>query len=112
MKWTASTEVRAQMRAFFEKGLGARRVKDDGDTDAFVLDSGCMVGIEFVDPSRALSAAQAWLAPWAEFEVADVQAAISAMEKLSLERVEYFDKSHAYFLTPAGIVFRLAPRTG
>ena len=109
-KWTLSSDTRDGLRAFFEAGLGAKRVKELPDLDAFALDGGQMIGVQYLAPARALDAEQLFLAPWLEFLVEDVKAAITRMESLGLERVDYFDKEHTYFKAPGGIVFRLASK--
>jgi len=110
MKWTIQRGDREKMKAFFEQGLSAKRVKELPDTDLYALEGGGMIGCALVDASGALTEQQAFLAPWVEFEVADPKATIQAFEKLGLKRVDYFDKEHAYFRAPGGVVFRLAAR--
>jgi hypothetical protein len=109
MKWTASSAVQSGMRAFFEEGLGAQRVKELPEMDVFSLGNAKgTIGVAYVEASKALSVEQAAVAPWVEFLVADVPAAVERMSKLGLEKLEYHDKEHSYFRAPSGVVFRLA----
>lgn len=108
MKWTMSSALRDRLRSFFEKGLEAKRVKEDAAMDAFALAPGQTIGVEYVEDDRALSADQLPLSPWLEFLSPKVGDAVARMEQLGLERLEYHDTAHAYFKAPGGIVFRLA----
>ena len=107
-KWTLSREHRETIRALFEEGLDASRVQELPGVDLYQLGDGHMIGVQLVDPDRALGEAELALAPWLEFEVEDVEATASKLAGLGLQRVEYHDREHHYFKTPGGIVFRLA----
>ena len=110
MKWTMSDTLREGLRAFFEKGLGATRVQELTALDAFALDGGQVIGVQYVDQARALTAEQLSSAPWLEFLTSDVPGAVARMDELGLGRIDYHDKQHVYFHAPGGLVFRLAPK--
>lgn len=107
-KWSLSSLERTAVRAFFETGLSARRAKEVGDFDLFELDAGQLIGVQYVPPDLALRPEQAALAPWLEFGVEDVDAAVARLDGIGLKRVTYHDTQHVYFTAPGGIVFRVA----
>ena len=109
-KWSLSSLERSAVRTFFETGLIAKRLKEDGELDLFQLDAGQLIGVQYLAPARALSPEQAGLAPWLEFGVDDLGSAVARMDQLGLKRVEYHDEAHVYFTAPGGIVFRLMAR--
>ena len=105
VKITAPRSARPQVRATFE-ALGASR-GGSGEWDLFVVPGG-HIGFSYVPDAEALTPAQMRLAPWLEIGVPDVEAARARLEALGLTRIDYEDKTHAYFVGPGGFVFRLA----
>ena len=106
VKITAPQSVRTQARAVFEL-LGAKLVTPMEGFDVFALEGG-NIGYEYVADADALTPSQMRIAPWLEIAVADPDKSRDALAKIGLERLEYRDKEHCYFVGPAGVVFRLA----
>ena len=104
-KITAPRSVRPQIRALFE-ALGVSPISPLPDMDAYRGGAGS-IGFQFVDDAAALSVAQMRIAPWLEIEVDDPARAGAALDALDIPRLDYFDKEHAYFIAPGGLVFRL-----
>ncbi len=109
MKTTVDRALRAQVRRFYEEGLGCRRAEPILDLDVFEFTDGCHMGVYFVDPPEALTPEQALKATWIEFTVEDVEAAARRLPDFGATVVPYHDKAHSYFQAPGGQVFRLAP---
>ena len=108
MKWTMNSALREKLRAFFEQGLEAKRVKEEPAMDVFSLVPGGTIAVIYVDPSKALTAEQLATSPWLEFLSPKLGDAIARLDKLGVERLEYFDKANVYFKAPGGVVFRIA----
>jgi hypothetical protein len=111
VKITAPQSVRTQARAVFEL-LGAKLATPSDRFDVFTLDGGGNIGYEYVADADALTPAQMRSAPWLEIAVADPDKSREALTDIGLERIDYRDKDHAYFVGPAGVVFRLAALAG
>ena len=103
VKITAPESARELARKTFE-ALGAKHVAPAPSFDAFALEGGT-IGFEYI--AEALTPAQMRIAPWLEIFVDDVDATVAKLGTI-LERLEYKDKEHTYFVGPAGVVFRLA----
>lgn len=109
VKITAPESSRAKARELFGK-LDARINPISERFDQFCLGD-TNIGYEYVPDAEALTPAQMRRAPWIELSVDDPAAAKKTMLELGLEQVEYRDKSHDYFVGPAGFVFRIKGRT-
>ncbi len=108
-KWIVRPAHREAVHAVLTKGLGAKAVSPVGaPMDAFEFGDGAMIGVE-LDP-EALDEAQARKGTWLEFHVDDPDATARALDAMNVRRVEYSDKTHAYFQAPGGPIFRLAHR--
>jgi len=103
VKITAPETARAQARATFE-AFGAQRMSPAPGLDVFPLEGGS-IAFEYIE--GALSDTQMRIAPWLEFAVADPEAIGAQLAKIGLQRIEYKDKAHPYYVGPAGVVFRL-----
>jgi len=106
VKITAPESVRPLARAAFDV-FGAKLVTPHAGMDVFAIEGG-NIGFEYSD--GALTAAQMRVAPWLEFAVDDVEATGTKLAAVGLEKLEYRDKEHPYFVGPAGVVFRLTKR--
>lgn len=109
MKWTVSNDLRDDIERFFTEGLGCKA--QDGPVPQlrlFTFSDDGHIGVYFVAPGEALSVEDAGKAPWLEFYVDDVDAAIARLGKSGATEFEYVDKAHHYFKAPGGQVFRLA----
>ena len=106
VKITAPESARELARATFDV-LGGKRASPSDKFDAFALEGGT-VGFEY--SAGALTAAQMRVAPWLEFAVDNVAQTTERLAAIGLERLEYKDKDHPYFVGPAGVVFRLTAR--
>lgn len=107
VKITAPQSIRPRARAVFE-ALGARLVTPSDSMDVFALDGGSNIGFDYIADADALTAAQMRISVWLEIAVANVDRARDQLDALGLERLDYRDKDHTYFIGPAGVVFRLA----
>ena len=105
VKITAPRSVRPHVRAMFE-ALGASR-GGSGEWDLFAVPGGD-IGFNYVPDADALTPAQMRIAPWLEIGVPDVDTALARLDALGLARLDYDDRTHAYFVGPGGVVFRLA----
>ncbi len=105
-KITAPTSSRPALRAMFD-ALGATRANPEPSIDVYSTGSGSL-GFMFVADTEALTVAQMRLAPWLELVVADLGRATAALDAAGVQRLEYFDREHVYFVAPGGLVFRLA----
>lgn len=103
VKITAPAAARELARATFEV-LGGKRMSPMEHMDVFQLEGGS-IGFEY--SASALNAEQMRVAPWLEFAVDNVTQTTERLAALGLERLEYRDKEHPYFVGPAGVVFRL-----
>ena len=108
MKWTVGVDHRDQMRKAMEVGLGVSRKPGDGKVDIYPFPNDSWVAIEFVNASDALTPDQLRRAPWLEFLVDDVDATVKRLSDTPAKRIDYTDKTHAYFQLPGGPVFRIA----
>jgi hypothetical protein len=108
MKVTAPISERARVARVFEGVLGARAIHPRPELDVFVLEDGFSIGFYFME--HALTEEQAMLAPWIELVVDDVSSVEQKLAELGVLPFEYEDRSHAYFQSPGGLVFRLARR--
>lgn len=108
VKILALESARPKVRAMFEALGVLERTSPVDDADVFVLGDGAHVGFFFVPASEALDGEQLGRSVWLEFRVGDVAAAREALDRLSIERVDYFDTTHSYHRAPGGLVFRLA----
>lgn len=106
VKITAPETARKQARAMFEI-IGGKLVTPHAGMDVFALEGG-NIGFEYA--TEALTPAQMRIAPWLEFAVDDVASTTKQFVEIGLERLEYRDKEHPYFVGPAGVVFRLTAR--
>ncbi len=104
VKITAPESARAQARAVFD-ALGGTLMTPNPTIDVFAIEGGS-IGFEYI--ADALTASQMRIAPWLELAVTDVAAMRDKLAALGLERLDYHDKTHPYFVGPAGVVFRLA----
>ncbi|HEY2366208.1 MAG TPA: hypothetical protein VGH87_07485 [Polyangiaceae bacterium] len=106
-KWTVRPAHRTAIHALMTRGLGASEgTPPDASFDLFELEGGAVVGVEMDD--GALDEEAARKGAWLEFLVADPEATARALDALSVKRIDYRDKEHAYFQAPGGPVFRLA----
>jgi hypothetical protein len=108
VKITAPESARELARATFETALGAKRVAPTEKMDVFQLD-GSNIGFEY--SADALTAAQMRISVWLEFAVENVEQTSERLGALGIERLDYRDKEHPYFIGPAGVVFRLTRLT-
>lgn len=106
VKITAPESARALARAAFEV-FGGKLVTPHAGMDVFAIEGG-NIGFEY--SPAALTPAQMRVAPWLEFAVDDVATTGERLVAVGLERLEYRDKEHLYFVGPAGVVFRLTSR--
>jgi hypothetical protein len=106
-KITVPESTRAQVRAMAD-ALGARGVAVSDRMEVFAGATGGSIGFQFVPDAEALTPAQMRIAPWLELAVDDVDAAGGRLEAIGIARLPYEDKTHAYFVGPGGLVFRLA----
>ncbi len=107
VKITAPETARSQARDVFA-AIGATLSTPTDRMDVFALDGDSRIGVAYVPDADALTAAQMRIAPWLELEVRDLAQARTKLEGLGLEKLDYSDKTHTYFVGPAGVVFRLA----
>ncbi len=105
-KWIVRPEHRGQVRALFLKGFEAGLKTPSPELDLFELADGTNVGVFF--EAEALDEVQARKGAWLEFLVEDPAASAEHLAALAIARVDFSDKSHAYFQAPGGPVFRLA----
>ena len=109
IKVTAPRSSRIAARALFSK-LDTKLITPMENLDVFAYEGGS-IGFEYVADADALTPAQMRIAPWLEIAVDNVEARREQLLALGLEQMEYRDKERPYFIGPAGVVFRLAPRT-
>ena len=108
VKIIVNESARPRVRAMFEV-LGVRDHESPVESaDVYVLGDGAHVGFFFVEASEALDEKELARSVWLEFRVEDVTAARDALDRLSIERVDYADPTHTYHRAPGGLVFRLA----
>lgn len=108
VKIVVNESARPKVRAMFE-ALGVNAGTSPMEhADVYALGDGARVGFFFVSAADALDEEQLGRSVWLEFRVADVLAARDALDRLSIERVEYDDTTHSYHRAPGGLVFRLA----
>ena len=106
VKITIPASQRPQARALIE-ALGLS-FADKGDSDVAATATGGHIGFAYVADADALTPAQMRNAPWLELLVPDVDGYAARLDRIGLERLEYADKTHPYFVGPGGVVFRLA----
>ncbi len=106
-KITVPESTRAKVREMAE-ALGARGIVVSDNMEVYAGTTGGSIGFAFVPDAEALSAAQMRIAPWLELAVDDVDTARTRLEAIGIERLDYEDKTHAYYVGPGGLVFRLA----
>lgn len=109
LKLTISAEHRERVHALFVDVLGAHAVHPRPDLEQFKTEDGGSVGVFYVSPGEALGKEDQRKGAWLEFRVDDPPAVAARLEASGVERVDYQDKTHAYFQVPGGPVFRLAP---
>ena len=107
VKITAPEAARSLARTTFVEILGAKLVTPHAGMDVFAIEGG-NVGYEY--STAALSVEQMRVAPWLELAVENVEVTTERLVAIGLERLEYRDKEHPYFVGPAGVVFRLTAR--
>jgi hypothetical protein len=108
MKLTVDRALREDVRALYAGVLGCTVVNPAPDLEVYRLEDGFNLGVFFVDADGALRADDQDKAPWLEFIVDDKEATAKKLDALGIARVAYSDKSHDYFRSPGGPVFRLA----
>jgi hypothetical protein len=109
VKITAPRSSRIAARALFAK-LDAKLMTPMENLDVFAYDGGS-IGFEYIADADALTPVQMRIAPWLEIAVDNVDARREQLLALGLEQLDYRDKERHYFVGPAGVVFRLAPRS-
>jgi hypothetical protein len=108
LKLNIAEENRAKVHALFVDALGTDAVQPMPHLVQYKTEDGGSVGVFFVAPHEALSDADQRKGAWLEFRVADTEATVKRLEGQGVARIDYQDKSHAYFQIPGGPVFRLA----
>jgi hypothetical protein len=111
LKITVDEAQRGRIRTVMQTALDATLKTPATSMDVFVLADGANVGFTYVPADQALTAAQHRLATWFEFVVPDVAEISRRLDALDVERLDYTDKTHPYYIAPGGPVFRLAPRS-
>ncbi len=108
MKLTVDKAFRARLRAFFGEVLGIEPASPMPELELYRLEDGFQIGVFFAEAKDALAEADQAKGAWLEIDVADHARAVAALERLGVEKVDYTDKTHAYYRIPGGPVFRLA----
>jgi hypothetical protein len=108
LKLTIAADNRPRTHALFVDVLGATALQPNPNLEVYRLADGGNIGVFYVAPSEALGAEDQKKGAWLEFAVADPAETGRELEATGVTRIEYFDKSHAYFQMPGGPVFRLA----
>lgn len=88
--------------------LGCDSLNPNEDMDLYRFADGSMLGAQVVGDADALAESVLEKAPWLELVVGDVAGAATKLDELGVSRVDYHDRTHAYFRAPGGVVFRLA----
>jgi len=104
-KWTVRPEYRERMRKMLTEGLGLKYENPAPPIDQYSLGNG-MLGVVFED--AALGEQDAHKGAWLELLVEDPAATTKRIEAAGFAQLEYQDKTHTYFQSPGGPVFRLA----
>jgi hypothetical protein len=108
MKLTVDRALRDDVRALYAGVLGCSVASPAPDLDVYRLEDGFNLGVSFVDAGGALRAEDQDKAAWLEFAVDDKDATVKKLDAIGVARVVYTDKTHDYFKSPGGPVFRLA----
>lgn len=111
MKLTVDRAFRARTRAFFGEVLGVAPASPMPDLELYKLEDGFQIGVFYAEANDALAEAEQAKGAWLEIEVADHARAAATLDQLGVEKVDYTDKTHAYYRIPGGPVFRLAKPT-
>jgi hypothetical protein len=108
MKFLVDRALREDVRALYAGVFGCTVANPTPDLDVYRLEEGFNLGFFFVDAGGALRAEDHDKAPWLEFAVDDKEITAKKLDEIGVPRVEYSDKTHAYFRSPGGPVFRLS----
>jgi hypothetical protein len=112
LKLTIDKDRRSEVRALFVDVLGATAVQPTPALEAYKLADGGSVGVFYVDAKEALSSEDQMKGAWLEFRVDDPESLDAKLKSRGVTRIDYQDKSHAYYQVPGGPVFRLARSAG
>jgi hypothetical protein len=107
VKLTIPEDYKSRVRAVFSN-LNATATQPMPGLEVYRLDDGANVGVFYADSGKALSPDDQRKGAWLEFAVRDPETTAERMLAMGIARIEYSDKTHAYFQIPGGPVFRLA----
>jgi hypothetical protein len=112
LKLQVAEEYRDRVRSFYADVLGWSAIPAPApDLFLFQIPDGEIVGVFFVPADQALTEAQHLAGTWLEIMTDDVDALLARLRTAGVKEIEYFDKTHFYFQSPGGPVFRLAPES-
>lgn len=107
LKIMIAAEHRPAVRGIFVDVLEASASQPNDGLEVYRMSDGSNVGVFYVPAGEALDAASHRKATWLEFLVEDPDAVAGKLQSRA-SRIDYTDKTHAYFQLPGGPVFRLA----
>lgn len=112
MKLQVAESYRDLVREFYPQVLGWSALPVPGPNPLlFQMPSGDIVGVFLVPEAEALTEAQQRAGTWLEIMTEDVEALLARLRAAGVKEVDYFDKTHVYFESPGGPIFRVAPES-
>jgi len=112
VKMQVAEEYRERVRTFYLDVLEWSAIPAPApDILLFQIPDGEILGVFFVSAERALTEAQHLAGTWLEIMTDDVDVLLARLRASGVKEIEYFDKTHFYFQSPGGPIFRVAPES-
>lgn len=108
LKLTIAKAHQPEVRGLFVDVLGATVKQPVPGLEQYILEDGGSVGVFYVAPAEALGEDDQQKGSWLEFRVENTEATAAKLASAGVKRIDYQDRTHAYFQIPGGPVFRLA----